>query len=822
MYMLTYAKQWAQTCALFFGCILLSSTFSVSNASEINDEYQIKTKPGPPPGFEELATSQTTAVDIYYEGKLLGSTIATFTPTSIKLETPAEVVSFIPRISNKVEVTTSLTGELPINSDKVCLSDIQRDCGYLEPPVAGVIFDESYYKLFVFINAFYLLQEDIVRTKYLPESTTGFSTVNLFTSSISGSDGTDAYTIGAQHIASLKQSRFQFEWDYTNTQNLSVDNFSIQHDKSIWSAEAGVFESSTQNSTFITQSDLLGARIYSSTNTRTDLAYSQSTEIFLFLATTSFVEIFKDDKLVTANEYQPGNQQIDTLLLPSGSYPIVLRITDSQGNVREEEFFFAKSGLLPPKDQPLYFAELGKIGDPSNRSTFPKYTNEYLGRAGASYRLHDNFGINLEGLHGADTSLIQGGMTYLGSNYNLQSNLMRTSDSDWGVDIKGQLVRNNFNLNFSFRKVERNEENFDFDSVELLPNSFTQGTASASTAFAGGTLSFRARYNERLNQESTESLGILYRKPILRKNGFHVNLTSSSFIQDDDLSFRLGLSFNRNSDGKYLFSNVGYAFQDTNEITEHDYEFNGQATYSGDNPTYGDYSLGLFANDGIGSRAIGARAQSHSSIGKNNLTYELIKDKSSGNFSRYYGDSSFSVFSSGKDIAWGGKRNAQAGVIVALDSELSESPFEVFIDRQPKGYAKSGKSTVVGLVPYKNYQVQIKPRGDELVQFEDTIRNVTLYPGNVETLHWNIRPITILISNAVFENGKPVSYAKFENTINFASTDDSGWFQIEIADFEPLVLSKNGKPVCKITIPEVEIEQGIAYLEEVICSPILD
>ena len=62
----------------------------------------------------------------------------------------------------------------------------------------------------------------------------------------------------------------------------------------------------------------------------------------------------------------------------------------------------------------------------------------------------------------------------------------------------------------------------------------------------------------------------------------------------------------------------------------------------------------------------------------------------------------------------------------------------------------------------------------------------------------------VLISNAIFEDGRPASYAKFENTIGFASTDDNGWFQIEIADFEPLVLSKNGKPICRIILPEVE------------------
>ena len=154
--MLTYALLWLQSRAHLVFILIFSCALTISHASDNSDDYQIKTKPGPPPGFEELANSQTTAVDIFYEGKLLGSSIATFTPTSIVLESPEEVVSFIPRISNKVEVTKSLSGELPINSDKVCLSDIQRDCGYLEPPVAGVIYDESYYKLFVFINAFYL------------------------------------------------------------------------------------------------------------------------------------------------------------------------------------------------------------------------------------------------------------------------------------------------------------------------------------------------------------------------------------------------------------------------------------------------------------------------------------------------------------------------------------------------------------------------------------------------------------------------------------------------------------------------------------------
>lgn len=800
---------------------LLFATAFVQAEEDLKSE--LKTKPGPPPGFEDLANPQTTAVDVYYGGKNLGSVLATYTPGTVEFESPSTVVSLIPRINNQVEVESALSGPLSSNSEKVCLTEIQRDCGYLEPAVAEVIFDEGYFRIFVFVNAFYLEKKELVSTKFLPESTTEFSTVNLFSTSVSGNDNNDTYAFGSRHIAAHKQSRLQLEWNHTDTRNLAVENLTLQHDKGVWSAEAGIFDSSTRNSSFVSDAELLGARINSTTNTRTDLDYSQSTEIFQFLTTPSVIEIFKDDVLLAVAEYEAGNQQIDTLVLPGGSYPIRLRITDSRGGVREEEYFFVKSGLLPPKDQPLYFFEFGRIGESIQNDTLPEYTGEHLARAGAAYRLHDNFGINFELLHGADVGIVQGGAIYLGSNYNIQGNLMQSSESDWGIDLRGQMNRKGVNLSFNYRKVEADEEaRISNDDIRLVPNSFTQSSLSASTALFDGTLSLRSRYNKRVNQDSLTSYGFEYRKPLYRKNRYQIDLTSSSFIEEDDLSMWIGLSFNRFADKKQYSSNIRYVSQDINDSTEQDIEFGGEVTYSDNDPELGNYSLGLFANDTIDQSAIGTRIRSQSPLGRGDFLLEYVDDKSAGSYERYFGNASFSVFSTGSDIAWGGNRNSRSGLIVELESELDDSPFEVFVDRQPYGFAKSGHSTVIGLRPYESYEVKIKPRGEEIVHFEDSIRNVTLYPGNVENLHWKVNPIIILISNAVFEDGSAVDNAKFENTISFASTDAEGWFQIEIADTEPLVLSKRGQPVCKITLPDLEPEQGVAILDQVTCSPIED
>ncbi len=796
--------------------LLLCTAFA--NAEE-ESKPDLKTKPGPPPGFEDLANPQTTAIDVYYGGKNIGSVLATYTPETVELESPSTVVSLIPRISNEIEVEAALSGPLAANADKVCLTEIQRDCGYLEPAVAGIIFDEGYFKLEVFINAYYLETKKLVDTKFLPESTTEFSTVNLFSTSLSGNDNNNTYAVSAQHIAAHKQSRLQLEWNHTDINALNIERLSFQHDKLAWSTEAGIFNSHTRYANFINETDLLGARVYTSTNTRTDLEYSQSTEILQFLSSPSLIEIFKDEVLVHAEEYEAGNQQIDTQILPGGSYPIRLRITDSRGEVREEELFFVKSGLLPPKDQPLYFAEFGKVSS-NSRDGFPEYSDDYLARIGTAHRLHEKLGVDIEYLHGTDEGILQGGAVYLGSNFNLQAHLMTSSESATGLDVSGQFSRNNFNLNFNYRKVEAGDRERDFNEFQLVPSSFTQANVSANAQIAGGTLTLRGRQNKRANQESFRTYGFEYRKPLYRKNRYQIDLTTSSFIEDDDLSMWVGFSFNRYDGNKQFTSGARYVNQEMNGSTEQDLELDGQFTYSNTSPDYGDYSFSLFSNDNINQSAVGARARSQSSLGRADFLYEVVDNKSSGSFSRYFGNASFSMFTSGRDFAWGGKRSNTSGLIVALDTELTDAPFEVFVDRQPRGFARSGKSTVIGLQPYESYQVQVKPRGDDITHFEDKIQTVTLYPGNVETLRWEISPVIILISNAVYEDGSPVDYAKFENTLGFASTDDSGWFQIEIANREPLILSKKGTPVCQITLPNFTADQGVAVLDQVSCLPI--
>jgi hypothetical protein len=782
--------------------------------------FSKNTQSKPPPGFEDLLEPQTTLVDIYFGKRFIGNSLATYRPETVELQDPSGVVALIPNVKDVQLVEDALTGPLANNGDKICLSEVERNCGTLEPNVADVIFDEGRFQLQIFINQLHLEKLQIVVDKFLPPSESNFSTVNLFSTSLSGNDNDNAYSLGASHLASLKESRLQLQWDYSDVRDLNIESLSAQRDWAGKAAEIGLFDSTTRNSSFFTQADLLGIRAYSSTDTRTDLEYQDSTEIFLFFSSPTLVEVFKDDNLVVVEEYEAGNQQLDTSQFPSGSYLVTLKLTDAQGNVREEEYFFVKSSLLPPRDQPLHFFEVGQIKESNPDTLWPDSVGESLLRFGTAYRLTDNLGTELEFLSGDGREIFQGGLLYFGSGYYLQGSLMSSSKSDWGLHLRSQINRKSFSLNFDYRELSSNNDREIDDEFSLIPNSFRQGSVSAGIPLDKGAVYLRARINERDRQDQSESFGIEYRRPLFRHNHINVDLTADTVYQDGDVSFRTGLTFNRISKGVNLRNQTRYVHQEQNGSTEQDFELSASADYSAENTSVGRYSAGIFADELIDRRSLGARFNNQSTLGRSNFRIEEIDSQTTGNLTRYFGNAKFNALSDESELAVGGQQLTRAGVIIDLQSDLEDTPFEIYVDRKPAGYAHAGRKTVLSLRPYDTYEIQIRPRGVNLVHFDDTARLITLYPGNVETLAWEINAITILISNAIDEVGNPISNAKFENLQSYGSTDDNGWFQIEISNREPLIVSKQGTPICQINLPEFEAEQGIAVLDEVVCKPI--
>jgi hypothetical protein len=79
----------------------------------------------------------------------------------------------------------------------------------------------------------------------------------------------------------------------------------------------------------------------------------------------------------------------------------------------------------------------------------------------------------------------------------------------------------------------------------------------------------------------------------------------------------------------------------------------------------------------------------------------------------------------------------------------------------------------------------------------------------------------VLLGQAVDELGRPVGNARFANVEGYGATDEQGWFQIEVSNTEPLRLEpRDGAAPCQILLPELYVEQGLAMVDQLICTPI--
>ena len=796
-------------------CITLISQILIAE-----DSPKIRVKDAPPPGFEDLVKPQTTEVDIYYGNEKIGNTIATYTPESIELALPEEVALLIPHVIDPEIVSQALSGSLNTNASEVCLTELQRKCGIIEPTIAGVIFDESRFHLHVFVNRLQLHPQGIVSNKFLPKiSTPKFSSVNAFSNSFSGEDGDITYTTAANHIVSYGQSRFQTQWDYSDTRDFSLETLSLQNDNAGIAKELGYFNSDIRFTSFTNNLDIVGTRIYSSTKTRTDLDYSQATEIFLFLNSRSQIEVFKDGKLIDGGIYDAGNQQLDTLRLPSGSYPITLRITDTTGNTREEQYFFVKTAILPPQDQPLHFVELGLIEKDDSEGGLPDISDSELVRIGTAYRLENHLGGSIEYLHTADIDLVQGSLSYFGPGFLLQNSIMFGTDSEWGLQFLGQYRRENLALNFDYRTVESRPSEFNQSiDTRILPIDLSQGNISASVPLGKGQMTFRSQYNDKFDEDSRTLYGLDYRYPIYQRNRYSVELNFGASYEEDDYRIQSGLRITRTKPGQFLSVHPSYLAKETNDDTDQGALLFASVTNTRDSKDYGRFTYGGFLSEDLEHSTIGLRTENSSSYGRADVQFEIVDDENRGDFTRFRGAQNTNIVSDGNQFAFGGSRNATSGVILNLQGQPEGESFEVFVNGQPRGYTKIGDETVLPLDAFNTYLIGIRSRSNELLHYDETKRKITLYPGNVQTIDYEILPITVLITRVLLADGSPASRVKIENAIGYAITDENGWIQAEISGNSPLEITKTGKAVCSIELPELEIKQGVAFVDILQCN----
>ena len=779
---------------------------------------------GPPPGFDDLLAPQTTVVDVYFGGQPVGSALATFAPGIFSFDDPFAVTQLIPGVASPTQVERSLTGELDPHPELVCGATNLEDCGVLEPETAGVIFDSGRFQVDVFVNSSLLAIQATDVERFLAPPDTGFSGITALAGAASGASGEeDQFNLRNRSIVAFRDARVRLDSSLSSDDDLIFDTAFAEHDQPGRRFAGGLFR--TQGIELVGEEKIVGGYVGTSFDTRADLDQVSGTQLTVFLPRRSQVEIIREGRLISSQLLEAGNQALDTSLLPNGAYDVTLRIREIGGGDREEIRFFVKSLAIPPKDSPIFFLEGGMRVDDIDPDLFPDVTDTPLLRAGTTHRITDGLALGGGFITSDEQALLEAKALHVSRFAQINLAGIATTDEDLGVSasIAGRL--GDFNYSLTGRRVWAGEtvvaaavDNEEFDPIV---QSFEEARGSLAYRLGDITLGFQGNFREDSQADSTSfSFGPTLSYRIFQDRRFNVTLRAEAArTQDEDVAFAR-LRFRFNSPRWRATATGGYRAEharssDTSE--DSGVLADGSLTWRDQQLVPGDLSVtaSAFREPDLNTLQLGSDYASR--LGRYSVA-GAVEDRDNETETRYSATGALNWLTTPTDIVLGGRDTLESAVIVAIGGTAEDTEFEVLIDNRPNGTLRSGQRLPIALPPYETYDIRVRPSSGALVDFDAKARSVTLYPGNVARVAWDVHPLRAIYGRALGPDGEPIAFSRMLNVVGDAVSDDLGYFQAEIGGGGPLVFRRPDGTQCAVALGELPADQDLISLGTVTCQ----
>ncbi len=775
---------------------------------------------GIPEGYEDLLEPQLTLVDIYFNGILVGATLASYTPETIAFEEPQEILTMLTSLIDPQSLLSYLTVLFPTNQSRLCFYQGQPDCGVLRPQVVGVIFDESRLKVDLFINPTLLKQQTLAIDKYLPLSTSGASMINALSMAFSGGElREDFYAAQLNTTFGYKNYHVIANIESDSQNNTRLDQLSMVYENRNLSFQVGSFRTRTQSNDFFGQRDFLGVRVESSLASRTDLEQASGSRIFLFLNERSRVEVFKDGQLLDSRLYQAGNIELDSRDFPQGAYNLEIKVVGDSGRERVETHFYSKSLTLPPIDESLFFFEAGYPED-DRRENYPVAKDDALARFGYVSRPFDFFGASIALAKNRQQQSAEFGTYWLANQLELQTNHAITADSDHASYYLLNLRRPDFFLSASYRRTYTDRQSSINSELRLIAENSRQTVINLGMPLSDSILNIFARTSTFEEADNFRAYGLSWRKNLFRSGRMLLDWNIDFSKEKDDKRLLTGLTLRFLNRNWSWDSNLSYQNRQTAQQTQRYWDQYLRVTHRDIESDYGSLTNSLELSNTAERTSAVYQSEVSNDYGQSRLILENINGGSqiddsegnSGSRNRYSLTGHFNFVTSGGEIVIGGNRQNAAGILIDLEMVETEGlDFSVIINRVERTRVKAGGKTFVALPPYESYQVTLIPLGETLVNFDNTPKQFTLYPGNVENLVWRIKPVKVIILQLI-NDGEPFSNSRLQSDNIYARTDESGWIQMEVSEAAELRFVNSLSQECKIKLDEKDLLEGVNYL----------
>ena len=779
-----------------------------------------------PPGFEDLAAERQLLLDVWFGGRKLGEARVRVAPGLLTFEDPAAVAALVPEVARPLELRQALEGALETNVSRLCGASREKGCGSIEPLAAGVILDEERFRVDLFVNPALLETPDQASDAYLDRPGAAPSLISLFGATLSGSNrGDQSWHVQNRTIAAVGSLRVRSDMSLSSGTGVTIDNLAAEKDLKDWRYIAGIF--------WAPGTELVGRRRIAGIGATTQLDTLQdrdalsATPLVLALQHQARVELLVDGRLVSSRIYPAGNRLVDTEALPGGSDEVLLRIQEDGLPVRIERRFFSRGTLMAPLGRPQFAAFAGIL--PSAGPGLSLDHGDAFYQLSASYRVAPRIGLDASVLGTGRKAILDGGVVWQSGLAQVRLSALLSSSLDYGASIrasssgKGPLA-----FSFDLRTIKSR------DGRPLMPVASSRGTFSedpeagfgdrGSYTQAIGVASYRlgdanfrltGLYRRGGTEDSTYSIGASVDMPVIRTGRWDIVVQADVRKSEHELASFLGVRFLLNRGELALSGSAGTIHQSGRPGD--DERLVGEAQLAWARTLANEGQLSTDAAIGRDSDGSYARASAYARTPLVNARADLLHQFGDLATTQYAATLESGFVMSGHGVGMSGREMNDSAVEVSADGIAPGQRFELLVDEVARGTVGADRTTRVFLQPYRSYHIRLRPLGAQAASFDTAARQVTLYPGSVATLHWDVTPLFVLFGQAIDGLGRPVANAEIKGAFGIGRSDGEGYFQIETRSGDVLGFEPASAPACAVTVGKARQRDGYVSGGKVQC-----
>ncbi|MBL0317869.1 MAG: CS1-pili formation C-terminal domain-containing protein [Alphaproteobacteria bacterium] len=789
----------------------------------------MKVKEGVPEGFAYLTLAQKGTADVFYNGVLVGRFPIEFTPSTIQFK---DLDHLIPKLTmvkpqDAELVKQALTGEIPTNANLLCPKlayGMVSYCGKLDPEVASVIFDESVFRADLFINA-QLLDSQLHKGLLPPPTQTVFSGIHHLNGTITQATGEgDNQSLIQDSVLSYGAGRLSLV-QMVSQEQTRLDSLRVGYDKDGLLYQGGLFDSHAES--IVPTVKMVGVSVGTSLDTNLDLKQSSGNQLWLFLPNRSWVSLVYNNIVYSSNFYEAGNQLLDTANLPDGAYEVRLRIRDSSGDVHEEKRFFARNIQIPPPGRSIYYGSAGFLRDQQATGYLPDTKSIGVGQAGMIRRLSESVGWHGSLTMVDDRLYGESGLFWLfPPSQQLKFSALLSSVGDVGIAANYYVpsLYQKLTMSVDARRVWANRTIVNPRPEELIHHDYTQGSVLISYLLRSDLwLNLQGNLSDQSDSALRYAYGPSLRWDIWRHSGNSLTFFADTNETQDGLAANGYLQFAMQLGHWGASGGTGVHYQNQSTRSSSDNGVHPKAdmrVYWSDVSRPGKYTeVGAETHVENGDVHHQIDGEYKGDLGRMRLLAEQTNVNGETR-NLFNGSLGFSIAHSGTTIGWGGGQQQTSGIMLSSAGNTKDEKFNVLVNGSPRTELDSDHHGLLLLSPYETYKIAIVPQQKKLLDYTATRQEVTLYPGNVIPLSWDINHIQIVIGKLADETGQPIVGARLTDGNNLTITDQDGRFQAEVRELSMLhfELSQPAGQTCAIDVSQIKSQKQVVVIDEpVVC-----